>query len=120
MSDNSKNGDEEAKSQLECSLKVSGMETPIPLDNLFEGSLKYEECVKILVKCMRNLEKEVKEIHSLACSTNDNHIKDKKQVTDLSKALKFVFESFDELKKKKKEKLINDLKNEVSSLSIKF
>lgn len=48
---------------------------------------------------MRNLEKEMKEIHSLAHSTNDNHIKVKKQVTYLSKAMKFASEKFVELEK---------------------
>ena len=80
-------------------MKVSSWETPTSPDNLLEGSLKYEECVKIPVKCMRNLEKEMKEIHSLAHSTNDNHIKVKKQVTYLSKAMKFLSEKFVELEK---------------------
>lgn len=41
----------------------------------------------------------MKEIYSLAPCTNDSHIKDKKQVTDLSKAVKFVSEKFVELEK---------------------
>ena len=48
---------------------------------------------------MRSLENNVKEIHSLARSTNDNQIKGKKQSTDLSKAGKFVYEVLDELEK---------------------
>ena len=70
---------------------------------------------------MRDLEKEKKEIHNLARSTDDNEIKGEKQLTDLSKAVKFVFEKFDELEKdrlEKKNKLINDLKSEVSPWSL--
>ena len=103
-------------------MKVSSRETSTSPDNVLEGSLKYEECIKIPVKCMRNLEKEMKEIHSLAHSTNDSHIKDKKQVTDLSKAMKCVcLRSLLNWKKiGLKRKLIIDPKNKVSSLNKKF
>ena len=58
--------------QREGSLEVSGLETPTLPGNVFEERLKSEESFKILVNCMRHLEKEVKEIHRLAFSAIDN------------------------------------------------
>ena len=70
--------------------KVSMLDTLKTPGNVFEESLKSEDCVKILLSCLRNLEKEVKDIHKLALSNNDNQIKGKKQLTDLSESIKFV------------------------------
>ena len=66
------------------------LDTPKTPGDVFEESLKSEDCVKILLSCLRNLEKEVKDIHKLALSNNDNQIKGKKQLTDLSESIKFV------------------------------
>ena len=52
--------------------------------DVFEERLKLEDCVKILLSCLRNLEKEVRDIHKLALSNNDNQIKGEKQLADLS------------------------------------
>ena len=50
------------------------------------------------------------------------HIKDKKQLIDLAESVKFITSKFDELEKdrKEKEKIINNLKGEVSYLSEKL
>ena len=77
MSSNS-NTKEVAKRQRVESPDVSLLDTPkIPVD-VFEESLKSEDCLKNLLKCMRNLEKEVKDIHKLAVSNNSNQIKGEK------------------------------------------
>ena len=50
------------------------LDTPKTPGNVFEESLKSEDCVKILRSCLRNLE-EVKDIRKLALSNNNNQIK---------------------------------------------
>ena len=91
---NNSNTEEDAKRQREESPSespnVSMLDTPKTPGDVFEESLKSEDCVKILLSCLRNLEKEVKDIHKLALSNNDNQIKGKKQLTDLSESIKFV------------------------------
>ena len=59
MSSNS-NTEEVAKRQRVESPDVSLLDTPKTPVDVFEESLKSEDCVKNLLKCMRNLEKEVK------------------------------------------------------------
>ena len=79
----------------EGKLEVSGLETSTSPGNVFEE---------------RNLEQRGEE---------NNPIKGEKELTDIGKAKKFVSEKIDESKKDilEKEKLINDLKSKVSSLS---
>ena len=103
-------------------MKVSGWETPNSSGNVFKKSLKSEECVKLLVNCIRNFKKEVKRIHSLASSANDKQFKYKKQLSDLSEAMNFVSETFDELETDilENEKPIAALKSKVSSLNEKI
>ena len=68
----------------------------------FEESLKSEDCVKILLSCLRNLEKEVKCIHKLALY--NNQIKGKKQLADLSESIKFMSNKSDKFEKERQEK----------------
>ena len=42
---------------------------------------------KLLGNCVKNLEKEMKKVHSLDRSINDNQSKGEKQLTDLSKVV---------------------------------
>ena len=78
---NNLNTEEDAKRQREESpsesANVSMLDTPKTPGDVFEESLKSEDSVKILLSCLRNLEKEVKDIHKLALSNNDNQIKGK-------------------------------------------
>ena len=86
----------------EGKLEVSGLETSTSHGNVFEESLESDEC---LVHIMRNLEQ-----------------RGEKELTDISKAVKFVSKKIDESKKDilEKEKPINDLKSKASSLSGKI
>lgn len=96
-----------ATTPREGKLEVSGLETSTSHGNVFEESLESDEC---LVHLMRNLEQRGEE---------NNPIKGEKELTDIGKAKKFVSKKIDESKKDilEKEKLINDLKSKVSSLS---
>ena len=74
-----------------------------------------------MLSCLRNLEKEVKDIHKLALSNNNNQ-KDKKQLADLGESIKFMSDKFDEFEKgrQEQEKVIEELRSEVSSLNEKL
>ena len=103
MSNNS-NTEEDAKRQREESPSespnVSMLDTPKTPGDVFEESLKSEDCVKMLLSCLRYLEKEVKDIHKLALSNNNNNqIKGEKQLADLNESINFMSDKFDEFEK---------------------
>ena len=125
MSNNS-NTEEDAKRQREEipseSPKVSMLDTPKTPGDVFEESLKLEDCVKILLSCFQNLEKEVKVIHRLALFNNSNQIKGEKQLADLSESIKVMSDKLDKFEKERQEqkKIIEELRGEVSSLNEKL
>ena len=116
---NNSNAKEDAKRQREESPSenpnVSMLDTSKTPRNVFEESLKSEDCVKILLSCLRNLEKEVKDRQKLALSNNSNQIKGEKQLGDLSESIKFMSDKFDEFEKERQEqkKVIQELQGEV-------
>ena len=113
------NPKEDAKRQREESPSenpnVSMLDISKTPRNVFEESLKSEDCVKILLSCLRNLEKEVKDMQKLALSNNNNQIKGEKQLGDLSESIKFISGKFDEFEKERQEqkKVIQELRGEV-------
>ena len=123
---NNLNTEEDAKRQREESpsesANVSMLDTPKTPGDVFEESLKSEDSVKILLSCLRNLEKEVKDIHKLALSNNDNQIKGKKLSADLSESIKFMSDKFDEFEKERQEqkKVIEEVRGDVCSLNEKL
>ena len=116
MNNNSNTG-EDAKRQREespsKSHNVSMLDTPKTPGDVFEESLKSEDCVKMLLSCLRNLEKELKDIHKSALSNNNNNqIKGEKQLADLNESINFMSDKFDEFEKQRQEqkKVIEELR----------
>ena len=103
MSSGSKEGDE-PKRQREESPDVSCLESPTSPGIVFAESLKSNECLKILMSCLKNLEKEVEELKYLASSNNANQIKGKRQLLDLKDAVDFVSKKFDDFERERLEK----------------
>ena len=70
------------------------------------------------MNCLKNLEKEVKELKDLASSNNANQIKGERQLLDLKDAVDFISNKFDDFERDRleKEKIIKDLKEEVTYL----
>ena len=101
---------------------MSMLDTPETLGDVFEEILKSEDCVKVLLSCLRNLEKDVKDINKLALSNNSNQIKGEKQLAHLSQSIKFISDKFDEFEKErqKPKKVIEELRGEFSSLNEKL
>ena len=77
--------------------------------------------MKILLNCFKNLDKQVKELYVLAQSNYEKHIKGEKQLLDLTESINFMTKRFDDYEKDraKKEKLIKDSREDVSSLKNK-
>ena len=114
---NNSNTEEDAKRQREESPSespnVSMLDTPKTPGDVFEESLKSEDCVKMLLSCLRNLEKELKDIHKSALSNNNNNqIKGEKQLADLNESINFMSDKFDEFEKQRQEqkKVIEELR----------
>ena len=81
-----------------------GLET----DDFFSQRLKSPECVKILLKCLQNLETETKRLKEISLAAKDWQIKNNEQLNDINKAINFMngkFEEFEKDLKKKKRRL---------------
>ena len=85
---------------------------------MYAKSLKLNECVEILMNCLKKLEKEVKELKDLASSNNANQVTGKRQLLDLKDSVDFISNKFDDFERGRleKEKIIKDLKEEVTYL----
>ena len=110
--------DDERKRQREESPNVSCLDSPTSPGNVFAESLKSNGCVKILMNCLKNLEKEVKKLKDLASSNNAKQIEGERQLLDLKDAVNLISNKFDDFERDrlKKEKIIKDLKEEVTYL----
>ena len=74
LSSQSVDGDDSKKPREESNNSTS---TPTSPGDVFEESLKSGDCVKILVNCMQNIEKQVKSLFLLAQENKEKHIKGK-------------------------------------------
>ena len=74
LSSQSVDGDDSKKPREESNNSTS---TPTSPGDVFEQSLKSGDCVKILVNCMQNIEKQVKSLFLLAQENKEKHIKGK-------------------------------------------
>ena len=99
----------------------SNNSTSIPTspDDVFEESLKSGDCVKILVNCMQNIKKLVKELFLRAQENKEKHIKGEIDLSELTKAIDLILGKFDDYERERRErgKIINELKSEVSDLN---
>ena len=90
--------------------------------DVFPESLKSPECIEILSNCLGNVEMQTKDIYTSADTTQDHQIKAENQLIDLIDSTNFLSDKFKEYEevRAKKEKIIEDLKSEVNSLSTKI
>ena len=92
-------------------------------DDVFTESLKSPECIESLFKFLEaNVERETKDIYTLAHLTQDHQIKDQKPLIDLTESINFQSDKCKEYEedRAKKDKTTEDLKLEVDSLSTKI
>ena len=69
-------------------------EITAPVPDVFEESLKSGDCVKILVNCIQNIEKQVKELFLLAQENKKQHIKGENNLSELTKAIDLISDKF--------------------------
>ena len=116
LSSQSADGDDLKRSHEESNNSTS---TPTFPGDVFAESLKSGDCVKILVNCMQNIEKQVKELFLLAQENKEKHIKGEYDLSKLTKATDLISGKFDDYERegREKDKVIKELKSEVSDLN---
>ena len=98
----SSNQEEGAKKLKERSLNTSRF-SDIP-DELFSESLKSPDCVKILFSCIKNVEKLITQIFDNTKGMKERQNKAEKQPAELTEAIDFISNKFDEYEEDRKEK----------------
>ena len=63
---------------------------PTSPGDVFEERLKSGDCVQILVNCMRNIEKQLKELFLLAEEIKEKYIKGESNLSELTKAIDLI------------------------------
>ena len=113
---------EKRKKARESSLDLSLSKETSDDTDLFTEGIDSPRCASILYDCLKNLELKVNETYELSSSTKDAQIKGAKQLEDVKESIKFINEKFEEYEvdRKKKEKEIAELKEDLTSLKEKF
>ena len=106
-------------SKRPCEESNNSTSTPTSPGDVFEEGLKSGHCVKILVSCMQNIEKQVEELFVLAQENEEKHIKGESDLSELTKAIDLISCKFDDYERERREKykIIKDSKSEVSDLN---
>ena len=87
-------------------------------DEIFAEGLQSSQFVKVLIKCLRNLENKVQELCSFASDAKESQIKGDGHLADLKKSVDTISSKFEEYEKirEEKEAEINSLKEKVDSV----
>ena len=101
LSDKSSNG-EDPKKQREGSL-----DEQISPDEVFKAGLDSPDCVKILFKCMQNIERTLEVLDFKLEATHQSQIKGESQLSSLHKTVEFLSKKLDDLVKEKDEQIKN-------------
>ena len=121
LSDKSTN-EEERKKARESSLDLSLSKERIDDADVLAKGIESPRCGSILYDCLKNLESKVNEIYEHSSFAKEAQIKGAKQLEDVSESMKFTNEKFKEYEaeRKRKEKVIAELKEDLTSLKEKF
>ena len=101
LSDNS-NQEESSKKLKDGSLNTSRA-SDIP-DKVFTESLKSPDCVDILFSCIKNVERQITQIFENNKELKEGHIKGEKHLAEMTEAVDFISNKFEEYEKDRKEK----------------
>ena len=90
--------------------------------DLFEEGLNFPRCVGIVYKCLKNLDTQVKAIHQLGLSNEENQIKGTKHLEAVTTSIDEIYKKFEDYEKERKEKdeEIKNLKADVMNLRIQI
>ena len=123
LSDNS-NQEESSKKLKDGSLNTSRASDI--QDEVFTESLKLPDCVNILFGCIKNVERQTTQIFENMKELKSRQIKGEKHLAELTKAIDFIPNKFEEYEKDRKEKeeriktleeCLNNMSKRVDSLS---
>ena len=91
-------------------------------DDVFSNGFNSPKCTKILINCLKSIEREVKTLFVLHEDTKNPDIKGEKQLDSLADVLKLLSAKLDELEKdcEKKVRTISELEKEVELLESKL
>ena len=86
--------------------------------DVFKDSLKSENCILILKRCMENIEKKMEELCIATKNTKESQMKDELQLVRMNKTINFICEKFDEFEKDvKKDEIIKNLPKQTSEMA---
>ena len=126
LSNQSNDGDDSKKQKpsLADSSSVDDEANNVVFDDpdLFEEGLDSPRCVEILYKCLKNLDTQVKAIHQLGLSNEENQIKGTKHLEAVTTSIDEIYKKFEDYEKERKEKdeEIKNLKADVTNLRIQI
>ena len=88
-------------------------------DDIFADGLQSAQFVKMLMKCLRNLENKVQDLCCFASSAKESQINGDGHFTDLKKSVDTIVTQFEEYEKDRQEKEAetNSLKEKVDSVT---
>ena len=101
LSSQSVNDDDSKRPREESNNSTS---TPVSPGYVFEESWKSGDCVKMLVNCMQNIEKQVKWLFLLAQENKEKHIKGESDLSEVTKAIALISGKFDDYQRERQEK----------------
>ena len=111
----------DSREQQQKNARKGSLEKNPEVDSVFINSMDSPDCLQVLFNCLRNVEKNVKEIHEMQGKTQSSQIKGELQLKKQTEAVEFITKKFDqyETEKKEKEKIINDLQGKFQKCRMK-
>ena len=115
---NNSNDRQDTKNQRKASSMELSFEKASDGD-VFKDSLKSEDCILILKRCMKNIEKKMEELCVATKNTKESQIKKELQLVSMNKTINFISEKFDEFEKNRREndEIIKNLSKETSKMA---
>ena len=88
-------------------------------DEVFTESLKSPDCVNILFRCIKNVEKQITQIFENTKELKEGHVKGEKHLAELTEAMDFISNKFEyhEADRKEKKERIKALEECLTSMS---
>ena len=117
LSNNSNDGQDTKKQREASSLELSFEKASD--GDVFKDSLKSEECILILKRCMENIEKKMEELCIATKNTTESQINGELQLVSMNETINFISEKFDEFEKDRREKdeIIKNLSKRTSEMA---
>ena len=91
-------------------------------DDVFEGALDSSTCKEILFNCLKDLDKQYKEIRGILQETKESQIKGESQLNTLTESVKFISDKFDAYEEERKEnnRIIKELRENADEMSTRI